>query len=87
MDMKELANKGQEVYERRYKKKFEKSHQGQFVVIDVFTEDFYLGATPEEAAEKARDDRKGGFFHLIRIGFDGAYRMGTLLSDADYSIF
>jgi len=87
MDMKELAQKGQEIYEKKHKKKLERSHPGQFVAIEVFTGDIYLGATPEEAAEKARDTHKGGFFHLIRIGFDGAYRMGTLFSDANYSVF
>ena len=87
MDMKELANKGQKIYERRYKKKLEKSHFGQFVAIDIFSEDHFLGSTAEEAAKKAQEARPNGFFHLMRIGYNGVYRMGTFLFDENYSIF
>jgi len=87
MDLKELAQKGEEIYTRNYKDELEKSHHGQFIAIDVENESYYLGSTPEEAAQKAAQENPGGFFHLIRIGFSGVYRMGTLLSNADYSIF
>jgi len=87
MDLKELAQKGEEIYTRKYKPELEHSHHGQFVAIDVISEDFFLGSTPEEAAQKAAKQNPGGFFHLIRIGYSGVYRMGTLFSDANYSIF
>ncbi|OGC91906.1 MAG: hypothetical protein A2W25_01810 [candidate division Zixibacteria bacterium RBG_16_53_22] len=87
MNLKELAQKGEEIYARKYKEELEKSHHGQFVAIDVTNEKYFLGTTPGEAAQKAAQENPGGFFHLIRIGFSGVYRMGTLLSNADYSIF
>ncbi|MEW5701980.1 MAG: hypothetical protein AB1792_07110 [Candidatus Zixiibacteriota bacterium] len=55
------------------------------MAIDVFSEESFVGATAEEAAKKAAHLCPGGFFHLIRIGFNGVYRMGTLLTNADYS--
>ncbi|MGH8016559.1 MAG: hypothetical protein ACREBV_10230, partial [Candidatus Zixiibacteriota bacterium] len=68
MDFKQLVQKGQDIYDRRYKKDLEEKHHGEFVAIDVTTEDHYLGSTPDEAAQKAREANPGGFFHLIRIG-------------------
>ncbi|MEW6052140.1 MAG: hypothetical protein AB1644_13890 [Candidatus Zixiibacteriota bacterium] len=87
MDLKELTEKGQEIYNRRYKAELEKSHYGEYVAIDVATEEFYLGASPEQAATNAAKANPGGFVHLIRIGYSGVYRMGSLLSNANYSIF
>jgi hypothetical protein len=87
MDLKELAQKGEEIYTRKYKQELESSHHGQFVAIDVEDESYYLGSTPEEAAQKAAKARPGGFFHLTRIGYNGVYRMGMLFSNANYAIF
>jgi hypothetical protein len=87
MDVKELAQRGEEIYTRKYKQDLEEHHRGEFAAIDVTTEECFIGSSPEEAARKAADSNPGGFFHLIRIGFSGVYRMGTLLSHADYSIF
>lgn len=79
MDMKEMAEKGQKIYEQKYRKKLEKSHRDRFVAIDVFTEQSYLGDTPGEATEAAQEASQSGFFHLIRIGHNGVYHMGILL--------
>ncbi len=87
MDLKQLAQKGQEIYERKYKQVMEEKHHGEYIAIDVISEASYLGKTPEEAAQAAQKATKGGFVHLIRIGYPGVYRMGTFKSNADYSFF
>jgi hypothetical protein len=87
MDLKQLAEKGQEIYERKYRADLEENHHGEFVAIDIFTEKYYLGKTSDEAVKQATSDNPSGFYHLIRIGFSGAHRMGTLSSNASYAFF
>ena len=79
MNIRKLAQKGDEIYKRKYRKDFEKTNHGQFVAIDVTTEKCYIGSTPDEAVQKAKKDNPKGFCHLIRIGYSGVYRMETLL--------
>lgn len=86
MDPKELAQKGLDIYNRKYKAKLEEEFRGKYVAIDVYSEDHFIGNTPEEAIENAIARKPEGFFHLIRIGYDGVYRISTFLPHEDYSI-
>ena len=84
MDFKELVEKGQDIYEHKLKKQLEKKRPGEFVAIDVDSENYYLGITADEAVKLAKEANSDGLFHLIRIGHSGVYRMGSLSSNADY---
>lgn len=75
MNPKDLATRGENIYRDKYQDAFEVEHDGKFVAIDVYTEDFYLGDTPDEALRHAREANPGGLFHLIRVGSPGAYRV------------
>jgi hypothetical protein len=54
---------------------FESEHLGEYVVINVVAETVFLGATPEEAFNTARKADENGVFHLIRVGYPGAFQM------------
>jgi hypothetical protein len=69
---KALAEKGEEIYARRYKERYEREQIGKFVAIDVVTEKAYVESFPEEALFAAKKDNPHGLFHLIRIGFPAA---------------
>ncbi len=87
MNTQELAQKGDEIYRRKYKEKFEKKYPGKYAAIDVYSEDYTIADSPEEATEKAAEKHPKGFFHLIRIGFDAVYRISSFLSHENQSIF
>lgn len=70
---KAIAEAGERIYAEKYRDGFEAEHKGKYVVINVERETAYLGATPEAAFEAARKDDPRGVFHLIRIGFSGAF--------------
>lgn len=72
---KNLAERGEEIYRRKFKADFERRHIGKFVAIDVTGERAYLGKTPEEAFAKAKRAVPDGVFHLIKVGEPGAYRV------------
>jgi hypothetical protein len=72
---KAIAERGEEIYRDKYKESYEREHPGQFVAIDITTEKDYAANTPEAALEAARADSPTGLFHLIQVGFSGAFRV------------
>ena len=72
----EAADKGTAIYKARYQAAFEAEHPGKFAAIDITTEKAWVADTPEEALGIAQGQNPNGFFHLIRIGSPGVYRVG-----------
>jgi hypothetical protein len=80
---KAIAEAGERLYAERFKADLEANSVGKYAVIDVTAERVTVGETPELAFEEAKKNAPTGVFHLIRIGFPGAfqasyqYRHGT----------
>ena len=80
---KAIASAGERIYADKFKAQYEAMHKGKFAVINVGKENAFIGNTPEEAFDLARKDDPAGIFHLVRVGFAGAfqisyqYRYGT----------
>jgi len=70
-----IAERGEKIYNEKYRAEFEKKHLGKSVVIDVTSESAYVADTAEGAFEQARKVAPGGFFHLIKVGEPGAFRV------------
>lgn len=75
VDPRAIGEKGDEIYSRRYKAELEATSKGKFVVVELNSEEMFLGETPEKAIEEAGKRRPGGKFHLIRVGSPGAFRV------------
>ena len=71
----EIAAKGNEIYQRKYRAEFEQRHNGRFVAIDLATESAYLSDLPEEALGAAEAAAPGDTFFLLRIGSSGAFKI------------
>ena len=69
-----IAEAGEQMY-NPLRADLEANHRGKFVAIDVKTGAYYLGDGAEEALEAARSAEPLGMFHLIRIGFAGAFQI------------
>jgi hypothetical protein len=74
-DPSKLAERGEQIYNEKFREVYEEEHRGKFVAIDVTSEHAYLGDTPEVALENARKESPKGVFHLIRVGHLGAFRV------------
>lgn len=72
---KQIAEKGEDIYAKKHKVKLEKKHLGEFVAIDIETEEAHVGSDPTEALTKAQKANPTGTAHLIRIGSSGVYRV------------
>jgi hypothetical protein len=79
----EIAAKGSDIYDRRYRAEFEQLHRGEFAAIDINTEAAYLAELPEEALSKARAAAPEGLFYLMRVGSAGAFKSSRLTHGAD----
>lgn len=74
----EIAAKGSDIYNRRYRAEFERLHKGEFAAIDIDQETAYLADLPENALAKARAARPEGVFFLLRVGSAGAFKSSRL---------
>ncbi len=72
---KEIAERGEKIYNEKYKVRFEREHPRKFVAVDVTTEEAYFGNTPEGVLESAHEASPNGIFHLIQVGFPSAIRI------------
>ena len=70
-----VAALGEKIYSERYRKDYEHRFLGQFVVIDIQSEEAFVAPSPEEAVRLARGRMPDGVFHMIRIGEAGAFRV------------
>lgn len=68
-----VVEAGRKVYER-YRDSLERRFMGKFVVIDVPSEKYFIGDSPEAAYREARKEKHRGPFHLVRVGARAAFR-------------
>jgi hypothetical protein len=71
---KAIAEAGEEIY-NSLRTDLEANHRGRFVAINVKSKTHHLADTADQALENARNAEPGGVFHLIRVGFPGAFQI------------
>lgn len=72
---KDFARKGQEVYERKYKKDLESRCKGKIVAVEPESGDIFIGNSVLEAAAEAKKVYPDRFFHFVRIGYKAVHMM------------
>lgn len=72
---KAIADAGERIYRDKFQALFEPEHSGEFAAINVLAETATLGATPEAAFEAARQADPNGVYHLVRVGYPGAFQI------------
>lgn len=73
---KQLAEKGESIYRSKYQKEYENLYPGKYVAIDISTEKAYVADMPETAVALLQDENPKGFFHLIKVGSPGVFKVG-----------
>ncbi len=69
--------RGMKLYEERLKSKLEPEHNGQSVVLEVESGDYFLGRTATEAYKKAKESHPGKEFAFLRVGSKAAFFVGA----------
>jgi hypothetical protein len=75
MNSREVAARGAEIYDRRYRSEFEPKWSGRYAAIDVATEQAFVEDFPEQALARARATVPDQLFYLVRIGSRGAFKI------------
>ena len=73
----DIAKAGRRLYER-HRIDFERSHRGQYLLIDIRTENFFIAESAEGAYRQAASAQLEGPFYLVRVGERAAYRSRRL---------
>ena len=73
----EIVRLGQELYEREIRARVEPEHDGQFLVLDIETGEYEIGATAIEAIRRAKAKRDDPPLYILRIGQAAAYKLGA----------
>ncbi len=79
---KRIADAGERIYKTKFQQELEKTANGKFVAIDVISGSASMGETPEQALNAARKEDPKGLFHLIRVGFSGAFQLNHALQSS-----
>ena len=82
-----IAEKGEAIYKQKFQQELEQKHPGKFIAVDIASEDVVIADTPEEAISQAQAKYPGSYFHLIKIGSAGIYRVGYTRSNKRDWIF
>ena len=77
-----IAERGEAIYDQRYRAELEKSSHEKFVAIDIVNGDATLAETGEDAIRLAIEKDPSGFFPLIRVGHKAAFQAGWYMSCA-----
>ena len=72
-----LLERGMKLYEERLKSALEPEHNGEIVVIEVESGDYFLGETATEAYKKAKEKHPGKEFAFLRVGAKAAFFVGA----------
>lgn len=79
---KAIAEAAETIYREMYQQDFEQNQPGKFVVINIRTKTATLGDNASDALVKARQADPQGIFHLMRVGFPGAFQLSRYLHSA-----
>jgi hypothetical protein len=70
----EICRRGEEIYESRLRSRFDSpENRGKFLVIDVESGDYELGADDLEATERILAKHPAAMTFGLRIGYQAAY--------------
>ncbi len=73
-----IGEKGDEIYNNLFRKKYEGVHDGKFLAIDVVNAKAYLGDYPEDALDNAEKDNSDTNLYLVKIGAEAAFHVGHI---------
>jgi len=72
----EIISQGKALYQERIRQEVEPASTGQFLVVDVETGDYELGAESAEVVNRAREKHPDAPLFLMRVGYPTAVKLG-----------
>lgn len=66
---------GKEIYETKIKPLVDPQKKGNFLVLDITTEDYVVGSDLGYVTQELRERRPDAVIHTVRIGHPAVYRL------------
>ncbi len=79
----DIALRGEAIYEQKYQAEYEKTLRGKYVAINVNSSEAIVADTGEDAIRLALERDPDGFFHLVRVGHRAPFEAGWYMSCVD----
>lgn len=73
----EIAQRGQEMYDRDLRFRVEPEHTGRSLVLDILTGDYEIDDEDLVASDLALAKNPAAILYGVRIGYPAAYRLGV----------
>ncbi len=73
----QVAAKAKWLYEEKYRAELEEHHRGEFVCIEPESEDYFVGATFDDAVNKAIDAHPDRLTYTLRVGHAAALYLAS----------
>lgn len=73
LSIREIAERGEQIYRQQYQTEFEQRYNGKFVVVNIGTGDASVSDTSHDAVHAAMKKESTGPFHLMRVGSEAAF--------------
>ena len=71
-----IGERAQRVYDEKIRLQVERQHIGEFLVLDIETEDYEVDSNRHLALERAEARHPGGQFYILRVGYPAAVHLG-----------
>jgi hypothetical protein len=71
----EIGRIGEEIYRRDIRSHVLPQHKGEFLVLDIQTGDYEIGADDLQTEKRLRARRPNGVLYGLRIGYTSAYTL------------
>ena len=71
-----VASRGEELYATKIRDRTTMARKGEFVVMDIHSEDYEIGPNDATATRRLRARHPEAVTYAIRVGYPTAYRMG-----------
>ena len=75
-EMKEIARRGQEIYDHKLRAQLEATQLGRFVAIEPESGDYFIAQKLDEAIQAARAKHPDRLAYALRVGFATAVELG-----------
>jgi hypothetical protein len=74
---KQVAQKGEQIYQEKLKPILEPKENGRFVTVEVNSGEYFLGDSLLETLQHAHQKYPDRLFRTIKVGAEGVFKMGT----------
>lgn len=76
-EVQKIAEEGSRIYDS-IKSQYEPEHKGEFMAIDIESQEVFIADTNSEVVEKAKGKYPDKVFYVVKIGYSAAETLASI---------